>query len=237
MRMVIADNVDPAALRHFEAQAALWWDREGEFAALHDINPLRVDYVARRVPLEACRVLDVGCGGGLLSEALASRGARVTGIDLGEAALAAARAHAAAGGLAIDYRRSSAEALAAAAPGSFDAVTCMELLEHVPDPASVVSACARLVRPGGDVFFATVNRTPLAGFLVIFMAERVLGIVRRGTHRYARFVRPGELCAWGTAAGLEARDLRGLAYLPWVRRSRLVTRPRMNYLAHLRRRS
>jgi 2-polyprenyl-6-hydroxyphenyl methylase/3-demethylubiquinone-9 3-methyltransferase len=113
----------------------------------------------------------------------------------------------------------------------------MELLEHVPDPASVVSACARLVRPGGDVFFATVNRTPLAGFLVIFMAERVLGIVRRGTHRYARFVRPGELCAWGTAAGLEARDLRGLAYLPWVRRSRLVTRPRMNYLAHLRRRS
>jgi 2-polyprenyl-6-hydroxyphenyl methylase/3-demethylubiquinone-9 3-methyltransferase len=233
--MVIPDNVDPAALRHFEAQAALWWDRKGEFAALHDINPLRADYVARRVPLEGCRLLDVGCGGGLLSEALAARGARVTGIDLGAAALAAAREHAAAGGLTIDYRRTSAEALAAAAPGSFDAVTCMELLEHVPAPASIVVACARLVRPGGDVFFATVNRTPLAGLLVIFMAERVLGIVRRGTHRYARFVRPAELRAWATAAGLVPQDVSGLTYLPWLRRSRLVVRPRMNYLAHMRR--
>lgn len=228
-------NWDPEELGRFEAQAGRWWDRKGEFAALHDINPLRAGYVAARAALDGRRVLDVGCGGGLLAEALAVRGGHVTGIDLGAAALEVARKHAAAVGLAIDYRRAASAELAASAPGGFDVVTCMELLEHVPDPAALVADCARLVRPGGDVFFATVNRTLLAELLVIVMAERLLGIVRRGTHRFDRFVRPAELCAWAAAAGLSRQGLSGFAYLPWLRRSWLTAGTAVNYLAHFRR--
>jgi 2-polyprenyl-6-hydroxyphenyl methylase/3-demethylubiquinone-9 3-methyltransferase len=227
-------HVDGADLRRFEAQAAHWWDRRGAFGALHDINPLRVRYVADRMPLPGARIVDVGCGGGLLTEALARKGARMTGIDLGRTAVAVASGHAARGGLSIRYRRCSAEALASEAPGAFDGVVCMELLEHVPDPAALVGACTGLARPGGHLFFATLNRTPAARFLAIFMAETVLRIVERGTHRYDRFIRPGELASWAGAAGLSPADLSGFLYLPFVRYSRIVRAPLVNYLAHFR---
>ncbi|HSO19631.1 MAG TPA: bifunctional 2-polyprenyl-6-hydroxyphenol methylase/3-demethylubiquinol 3-O-methyltransferase UbiG, partial [Desulfosarcina sp.] len=172
------DNMDRGEIARFSAMADIWWDRNGEFKALHDINPVRLGYVRDRTDLKGQAVLDVGCGGGLLAEALAACGARVTGIDMAEASLAVARAHGQAGAAAIDYRRTTAEALACEVPARYDAVVCMELLEHVPRPASVVAACARLVRPGGDVFFATVNRTWLSWLLVIVAAEYVMGIVR-----------------------------------------------------------
>lgn len=229
------DNVDWAELAHFERQAAQWWDPRGEFGALHDINPLRADYVAERVPLSGQKLLDAGCGGGVLSEALAARGANVTGIDLGDAALAVARRHAEKSNLSITYVKSSIEAMASAVPGTFDVVTCMELLEHVPDPAAIVRACAALVRPGGDVFFATLNRTLMSGFLAIFMAETVLRIVAAGTHRYDRFIRPDTLLGWGEASGLHHRDFTGFIYLPFIRLSRRTRSTRVNYLAHFQR--
>jgi 2-polyprenyl-6-hydroxyphenyl methylase/3-demethylubiquinone-9 3-methyltransferase len=228
------DNLDAAEIARFSAMADIWWDRNGEFRALHEINPIRLAYVRDRTELAAKQVLDVGCGGGLLSEALASCGARVTGIDMADASLAVARAHMKVGGLVIDYRQITAEALADHRPGRYDVVVCMELLEHVPRPASIIEACARLVRPGGDLFFATVNRTWLSWLLVITVAERVMGIVRRGTHDYRKLVKPEELIQWGVDAGLRLEHLSGLRYLPFGGYAALCRSTAMNYLIHFR---
>jgi len=228
------DNIDAGEIARFSAMAEVWWDRNGEFRALHDINPIRLAYVRDRTELAAKQVLDVGCGGGLLSEALASCGARVTGIDMADASLAVARRHMKDSGLVIDYRQTMAEKLADESPGGYDVVVCMELLEHVPRPASILDACARLVRPGGDVFFATVNRTWLAWLLVIVAAERVLGVVRKGTHDYRKLVKPEELIQWGADAGLSLENLSGLRYIPFGGHAALCRSTSMNYLIHFR---
>ncbi|PMR70674.1 bifunctional 2-polyprenyl-6-hydroxyphenol methylase/3-demethylubiquinol 3-O-methyltransferase UbiG [Halomonas heilongjiangensis] len=231
-----AGNVDPGEIAKFEALAARWWDPESEFKPLHDINPLRLDFIDARAGLAGRRVVDVGCGGGLLAEAMAHRGAAVTGIDLGEAPLAVARLHAAESGVELEYRQVSVETLAAERPATFDVVTCLEMLEHVPDPASVVHACARLVKPGGQVFFSTLNRNPKAYALAILGAEYLLRMLPRGTHDYARFIRPSELAGWCREAGLEVREQSGLVYNPLTRRYRLSRRDvSVNYLMHCRR--
>lgn len=228
------ENADPREIARFAAQADSWWDPAGPFGALHAINELRLSFIAAHCPLSGRAILDVGCGGGILAEALARRGAAVTGIDASAAAIAAARRHAEAAGLAIDYRVATAEALAAAG-ARFDAVVCMELLEHVPQPAEVVQACGRLVRPGGDLFFATINRHPEAYLFAILGAEWVLGLVARGTHRYRRFVRPAELSAWCRRVGLVPGETRGLHYNPFSRRFRTGGHTRVNYMLHARR--
>ncbi|MDN3520884.1 bifunctional 2-polyprenyl-6-hydroxyphenol methylase/3-demethylubiquinol 3-O-methyltransferase UbiG [Halomonas ramblicola] len=231
-----AGNVDPGEIAKFEALAGRWWDPHGEFKPLHDINPLRLDFIDARTGLAGRRVLDVGCGGGILAEAMAHRGADVTGIDLGEAPLGVARLHAEESGVAVAYRRVSVEELAEEAPGEFDAVTCLEMLEHVPDPASVVRACATLVKPGGQVFFSTLNRNPKAYALAVLGAEYVLRLLPRGTHDYAKFIRPAELAGWCREAGLAVREQSGLTYNPLTRRYRLSpTDVSVNYLMHCRR--
>ncbi|MBC2712160.1 MAG: bifunctional 2-polyprenyl-6-hydroxyphenol methylase/3-demethylubiquinol 3-O-methyltransferase UbiG [Desulfosarcina sp.] len=230
-----SDNIDAGEIARFSAMADIWWDRKGEFKALHDINPVRLAYVRDRADLAGKRVLDVGCGGGLLSEALASCGARVTGIDMAEASLAVARGHMKTNGLTIDYRQITAEALADTIPGEYDVVTCMELLEHVPRSVSIIDACARLVRPGGNVFFATVNRTWLSWLLVIVVAEYVMGIVRKGTHKYSKLVRPEEVKRWGDEAGLTFENLSGLRYIPFGGHVALCRSTNMNYLMHFKR--
>ena len=227
-------NTDRREIDKFNAMAERWWDRDGELKALHDINPTRLDYITRRSTLAGKQVLDVGCGGGLLSEALAAAGARVTGIDMSARALVTAADHAAAGGLCIDYQQSSAEQWVLDHAGTYDVVTCMELVEHVPDPVSLVKACSRLVKTGGDIFFATVNRTWLARLLVIWAAEYLLGLVGRGTHRYEKFVRPDELIAWGRLAGLMPVDLSGLRYVPYFGKTSLCRDIRLNYLVHFK---
>ena len=203
-------NSDSAELNKFADAAHRWWDLEGEFKPLHDINPLRLQWIASHAALAGRQVLDIGCGGGILSESLAARGAQVTGIDLAERALKVARMHAMEAGLGVNYELTSAEQLAGERPGSFDVVCCMEMLEHVPDPASVVRSAARLVRPGGWVFFSTINRNLKSFALAIVGAEYLLGLLARGTHEYARFIRPSELAAWARSAGLDAVELRGL---------------------------
>ena len=215
-------NVDRAEVRKFEELASRWWDPNSEFKPLHDINPLRLDYIDRHAGgLAGKRVLDVGCGGGILSEAMAARGAEVTGIDMGEAPLEVARLHLLESGLEVDYRRMPAEELAAAEPAAFDVVTCMEMLEHVPDPASVIRACHDLVKPGGRVFFSTINRNPKAYLFAIVGAEYLLRLLPKGTHDYRRFIRPSELARWSRAAGLDTTDLTGLTYNPLTGRYRL----------------
>jgi 2-polyprenyl-6-hydroxyphenyl methylase/3-demethylubiquinone-9 3-methyltransferase len=207
-------NVDSSELAKFASRAAEWWDPRGAFRTLHDINTLRLDYIAERVPLAGQRVLDVGCGGGLLAEGLAARGARVVAIDMAPENIEAARQHAAAGDLAIDYRCVPVEQLAADADGEFDAVTCLEMLEHVPDPASVVAACAAALKPGGTAIFSTINRNLKSFALAIVGAEYVLGLLPRGTHEYAKLIRPAELAAWCRKAGLEITSLTGLHHNP-----------------------
>lgn len=230
----VSRNVDPREIAKFKAMADSWWQPRGEFKALQDINPVRLAYVRDRAGLSGKKVLDVGCGGGLLAEAMAREAGRVTAIDMESAALEVARRHAAGSGLEIDYRLESAASWGRQQGGAYDIVTCMELVEHVPDPGALIKDCARLVRPGGDLFFATVNRTPLSRLLVIWMAEYLFGIVRRGTHTYARFVKPRELALWAEAAGLTVMDLSGLRYIPFIGRARLCRDVRMNYLMHFR---
>ncbi len=235
MTQAPSPNTDPREIARFGAIADLWWHPRGELKALHDINPVRLKYVRDRSGgLSGRKVLDIGCGGGLLSEAMARFGARVTGIDMATEAVSVARRHAEGSGVHIDYQQASAESWRETHRQTYDVVTCMELIEHVPDPASLVKACAELARPGGDIFFATVNRTPLSYLLVILAAEHVLGLVRKGTHHYARFVRPQELTQWGTAPGLRRADLSGLRYIPFLGIARLSRDVRMNYMMHFK---
>lgn len=227
-------NVDPREIAKFEELASRWWDPSGEFKSLHDINPLRLNYIVERARLAGRRVLDVGCGGGILAESMARRGAAVTGIDMGEAPLAVAQLHQLESGVEVDYRQLTAEELAAAEPADFDVVTCMELLEHVPDPASVIGACGRLVKPGGHVFFSTINRNPKSYLFAIVGAEHVLRLLPRGTHDFNKFIRPSELDAWLRAADLDILDLRGVHYNPLSQRYRLGPGVAVNYLVHCR---
>lgn len=223
-------NVDHAEIAKFEALAHRWWDRESEFKPLHEINPLRVNWIDERVGLAGKRVLDVGCGGGILSESMALRGATVTAIDMGEAPLAVARLHQLESGVQVDYRQSTAEALAAELPGQFDVVTCLEMLEHVPDPASVIQACQRLVKPGGQVFFSTINRNPKAYLLAIVGAEYLLKMLPRGTHDFRKFIRPSELGAWCRDSGLAVQDIVGLTYNPLSKTYKLGSDVDVNYM-------
>ncbi|MFA5531961.1 MAG: bifunctional 2-polyprenyl-6-hydroxyphenol methylase/3-demethylubiquinol 3-O-methyltransferase UbiG [Thiohalomonadaceae bacterium] len=225
-------NVDPVEINKFAAAASRWWDRNSEFKPLHDINPLRIDYVDQRAGLTGKQVLDVGCGGGILSEGMAARGAEVMGIDMAEASLEVARLHLLESGLQVDYRLVSVEQLAEERPASFDLVTCMEMLEHVPDPVSVVAACARLVKPGGKVFFSTINRTPKSYLFAIVGAEYVLRMLPKGTHNYAKFIRPSELESWARHAGLALRDLTGMSYNPLSRQYSLGRDLEVNYLGY-----
>ncbi len=228
-------NVDPAEISKFDAAAPRWWDPDGEFRPLHDLNPARLDYIEARAGLAGRRVLDVGCGGGLLAEGMARRGARVTGIDLAPKALEVARLHALESGVSVDYREIEAETLAGAEAGSYDLVTCLEMLEHVPDPAAAVVALACLVRPGGDVVCSTINRNAKAFALAIVGAEYVLRLLPMGTHQYARLIRPSEIARWARDAGLEICDLAGLDYNPATRQARVSADTSVNYLVHFKR--
>jgi 2-polyprenyl-6-hydroxyphenyl methylase / 3-demethylubiquinone-9 3-methyltransferase len=224
-------NADPQELAKFSELAHRWWDPDSEFRPLHQINPLRLDWIDGHAPLAGKRALDVGCGGGILSDSMARRGASVLGIDLASKPLRVAQLHAIEAGTAsVEYREVAAEALAAESPASFDVVTCMEMLEHVPEPASVVGACSALVKPGGWVFFSTINRNPKAFLMAIVGAEYVLELLPKGTHEYARFIRPGELAQWCRDAGLDLIDARGLEYNPITRRYRLSADTSVNYL-------
>jgi 2-polyprenyl-6-hydroxyphenyl methylase / 3-demethylubiquinone-9 3-methyltransferase len=226
---------DPAEIARFDATAQRWWDPHGEFRPLHVLNPVRLAYVDSRAPLHGARALDVGCGGGLLSEAMAKAGATVTGIDLGRSTLQVAELHALESGVSIRYLCESAETHAATSPGAYDVVTCMEMLEHVPEPQSVIRALRSLVRPGGDVFVSTINRNLKAYLLAIVGAEYVLRLLERGTHTYERFIRPSELSRWARHGDLEVLDIAGLEYDPLREVAKLSTNVDVNYLMHLRR--
>jgi len=228
-------NADPAELAKFSALAASWWDPAGPSRPLHELNPLRLRYIERAAPLNGARVLDVGCGGGILSEAMAHRGAHVLGIDLSQEVLDVAELHALEGKLQIQYRAVAAEELAAAQPSNFDLVTCMEMLEHVPDPAAILGALATLARPGADVIVSTLNRKPLAFAVAIIGAEYIAGALPRGTHEYLKFIRPSELARWGREAGLTLVDLTGITFNPFTRAFSLSPNTDVNYLAHFKR--
>jgi 2-polyprenyl-6-hydroxyphenyl methylase/3-demethylubiquinone-9 3-methyltransferase len=228
-------NADPAELQKFSELAHRWWDPASEFKPLHDINPLRLGWIDGKANLGGKNVLDVGCGGGILSEGMAALGANVTGVDLSEKALSVARLHLFESGHQVDYRLISAEALADERPGQFDVVTCMEMLEHVPDPARTIDACSRLVKPEGHVFFSTLNRNLKAYAFAIIGAEYILNLLPRGTHDYAKFIRPSELTRHCRAAGLEIHSLTGMTYNPLTRTYALVADADVNYLVHTRR--
>jgi len=226
-----SDNFSQAELDKFGALAQRWWDPDGPQKALHAMNPTRLGYVAMRAPLAGAQVLDVGCGGGLLSEALAGEGARVTAIDLAPELIRVAKLHRLESGVEVDYRLQSVESLAVDQAASFDAITCMEMLEHVPDPVGIVNACATLLKPGGRLFLSTLNRTPAAFALAIVGAEYIARLLPRGTHQYRDFIRPSELGAWLRGAGLRLEDVSGLMYEPWRNAARLTSRTEVNYLA------
>ncbi len=228
-------TADAAEVGKFHALSHKFWDPDGEFRTLHRLNPVRVRFVAERAKLRDARVLDVGCGGGLLCEALLRAGAQVTGIDLADGMIEVAKLHAAEQALTIDYRMTDAESLAATQAGSFDVVTCMEMLEHVPSPAATVATLARLVRPGGSVFISTINRNLKSFLFAIVGAEYVMSLIPRGTHEYERLIRPAELAAWGRAAGLSLIDVAGLDFNPFTNECRLTHDPSINYLAHFER--
>ncbi|MBK7135405.1 MAG: bifunctional 2-polyprenyl-6-hydroxyphenol methylase/3-demethylubiquinol 3-O-methyltransferase UbiG [Rhodocyclales bacterium] len=231
----VSRNADQAELDKFSELAHRWWDPESEFKPLHDINPLRLDWIDREVGLVGKKVLDVGCGGGILAESMATRGALVTGIDLSDKALSVARLHLLESGQKVDYRKIAAEELAAGMPDAFDIVTCLEMLEHVPDPASTVRACARLVRPGGRVFFSTINRNPKAYLFAVVGAEYVLNLLPRGTHDYTRFIRPAELARYCRDAGLAGEEVIGMTYNPFSKTYALGADTDVNYLMRTRR--
>ncbi len=230
----VEPNVDTAEIGRFSALASGWWDPNGPSRPLHDLNPVRLDYVQRRVELRGARVLDLGCGGGLLSEALARGGAHVVAIDLAPELIEIATLHLLESKLEVDYRVQDVAELARSEPASFDAICCMEMLEHVPDPAAIVEACASLLKPGAPLFASTLNRTPLAFAGAIVAAEYVLGLLPRGTHQYARFIRPAELAGWSRKAGLVLEDVSGMGYEPLTRRAWLSDSTAINYLACVR---
>ncbi len=225
------ENLDPQEIRKFEALASRWWDPESEFRPLHQINPLRMNHIAARENPAGKKVVDVGCGGGILTEALRRHGAEVTGIDMAEAALAVARLHLAESGLDIDYRKCTAEKLAKEQPAHYDLVTCLEMLEHVPDPASVVAACGKLLKPGGLAVFSTINRNPKSWLFAIVGAEYILRLLPRGTHEYAKLIRPSELAIWCRSAGLDLDSQIGMGYNPLTKRYFLEESLAVNYIA------
>ena len=228
--MTARQNVDQSELQKFAALAHRWWDPNSEFKPLHEINPLRLNYIDQHVGLKGKRVLDVGCGGGILSESMSGRGANVTGIDLGEKALKVAQLHQMESGAKVDYRLVAVETLAVEQQESFDVVTCMEMLEHVPDPAAVIEACARLVKPGGTVFFSTINRNPKSYLFAVIGAEYILNMLPRGTHEYEKFIKPSELGQWSRSAGLTTTDIKGMSYNPLTKRYWLGNDVSVNYL-------
>ncbi|MEX1266526.1 MAG: bifunctional 2-polyprenyl-6-hydroxyphenol methylase/3-demethylubiquinol 3-O-methyltransferase UbiG [Woeseia sp.] len=228
-------NVDTGEIAKFDALAANWWDPHGEFRPLHEINPLRLDYIRQRASLDGTRVLDVGCGGGILSESMDQAGARVTGIDLAERALAVARLHQVESGSNVEYVQAGAESFADGHASEFDIVTCLEMLEHVPSPEEIVAACSRLVKPGGHLFFSTINRNPKAFLFAIVGAEYLLRLLPAGTHEYEKFIRPSELEEWARHAGLELQGMIGLHYNPLTREYSLGPNVDVNYMMHFRR--
>ena len=225
-------NVDVAELNKFSELAHKWWDKGSEFKPLHDINPLRLNYIDQAVSLSGKTVLDVGCGGGILSESMAQKGATVTGIDLGEKALKVAQLHSLESGVSVDYQLIAVEALAERRPAGFDVVTCLEMLEHVPDPASVVQACAKLVKPGGHVFFSTINRNPKSYLFAVIGAEYVLNMLPRGTHDYKKFIKPSELASWMRSADLSLQHQIGMSYNPITQHYWLGDDVSVNYMMH-----
>jgi len=227
-------NVDADEIEKFEKLAGRWWDPNSEFKPLHDINPLRLDYIDRLAPLHDRQVIDIGCGGGLLTEGMAKRGAHVIGIDMGKAPLTIARLHQHESGLEIDYRQTTAEHMAATEGGNFDTVTCLEMLEHVPDPAGVITACAQLIKDDGHVFLSTINRNPKAYLFAVIGAEYLLRLLPKGTHDYTKFIRPSEMEKWARAAGLQLTDLSGMSYNPLTREYKLGSDVSVNYLACFR---
>jgi 2-polyprenyl-6-hydroxyphenyl methylase / 3-demethylubiquinone-9 3-methyltransferase len=233
--MATNSNADPQELAKFSALAQSWWDPKGPSKPLHDLNPVRLGYIASKRSLQGLKAVDVGCGGGILSEAMARSGAEVLGIDLSQAVLDVAGLHAVEAHAKVAYRAVAAEDLAREHPGEFDLVTCMELLEHVPDPQATVAALATLVKPGGDIIVSTLNRKPAAFVVAILGAEYIARILPRGTHEYLKFIRPSELARWGRAAGLKIQDLSGIGYNPLTRAFRLTSNTDINYLAHFKR--
>ena len=228
-------NVDDLEIKKFEALAARWWDPTSEFKPLHEINPLRMGLLTSITSLAGKRVLDIGCGGGILAEAMARQGAEVVAIDMAEASLSVARLHQLESKLDIDYRRIPAEELAEQEPASFDVVTCLEMLEHVPDPSAIVAACQKLVKPDGEVLFSTINRNPKSYLFAIIGAEYILNLLPRGTHEYAKFIRPSELAGWAREAGLSLKEQRGMTYNLLTKRYSLGQYLDVNYLAHYHR--
>jgi 2-polyprenyl-6-hydroxyphenyl methylase/3-demethylubiquinone-9 3-methyltransferase len=226
-------NVDPQEISKFEQLASRWWDRNSEFKPLHEINPLRANFIDQRSPVAGKNLIDVGCGGGILAEAMAQRGAMVTGIDMGEAPLKVARIHQLESGLELEYVQATAEQMAVQGAACFDVVCCLEMLEHVPDPAAVIQACAQLCRPGGDLYFSTINRSPKSYAFAILGAEYILSLLPRGTHEYNKFIKPSELASWIRSAGLELQEMTGLCYNPLTQKYWLEERDvSVNYMVH-----
>lgn len=225
-------NVDHAEIAKFEALASRWWDKESEFKPLHDINPLRLNYIDERAPLAGKKVVDIGCGGGILSEGMAQRGAQVLGIDMGEAPLAVAQLHGLETGVEVEYRKITIEELAEQEAGTYDVVTCLEMLEHVPQPASVVAACAKLLKPGGQLFLSTINRNPKSFLFAIVGAEHILKLLPKGTHDYKKFIKPSELAHFVRQAGLDFHDITGMTYNPILKNYKLARDVDVNYLMH-----
>ena len=225
-------NVDPNEIAKFEALASRWWDKESEFKPLHDINPLRLNYIDERARLPGKRVLDVGCGGGILSEGLCQRGAHVLGIDMGAAPLSVAKLHGLESGVEVEYQQITVEELASQQAGTFDVVTCLEMLEHVPDPGSIIKACAKLLKPGGQLFLSTINRNPKAFLFAIVGAEHILKMLPKGTHEYKKFIKPSELSQYVRQADLEFQDITGMVYNPLLKEYKLARDVNVNYLMH-----
>ena len=228
-------NIDPGELAKFDSLASRWWDTDGDFRSLHEINPLRLDWIRQHAQLEGCQALDIGCGGGILAESMAAAKAIVTGIDMAEGPLAVARLHQLESGAKVDYQKATAEEMASTQAGKYDVVTCLEMLEHVPDPSQVIRSCAELVKPGGHVFFSTISRNPKSFLFAIIGAEYILKLLPGGTHEYAKFIRPSELEAWARQAGLNLVESIGMHYNPLTKEYSLGSNLDVNYLMYFRR--